>query len=117
MHLEYLVAPMGAKNSPSTLSALMQLILRGLPVQHVISYLDDILVATSNMEDHLYYLDRVLTALEKAGLKLNPAKCAIAQDSIVCLGHKLSKEGVAPDPHNVNKIRAWNPPENVFHQE
>ena len=64
MHLEYLVAPMGAKNSPSYLTALMQLVLRGLPSQHVISYLDDILVADSNMEDHLHHLDLVLTALE-----------------------------------------------------
>ena len=113
LHLEYLVAPMGAKNSPSALSALMQLVLRGLPIQHVISYLDDILIATSNMEDHLTYLDKVLTALEIAGLKLNPQKCAIAQDSIVCLGHKLSKSGVAPDPSNVDKIRAWRAPPNV----
>ncbi len=86
MHLEYLVAPMGAKNSPSYLSALMQLVLRGLPVQHIISYLDDILIASSSMEQHLEHLDLVLTAIRKAGLKLNPAKCAFAQDSVVCLG-------------------------------
>merc|ERR1712081_54954 len=49
MHLEYLVAPMGAKNSPSVLSALMQLVLRGLSPQHVLSYLDDILIADNNM--------------------------------------------------------------------
>ena len=30
MHLEYLVAPMGAKNSPGVLTALMQLVLRGI---------------------------------------------------------------------------------------
>ena len=113
MHLEYLVAPMGAKNSPSTLCALMQLVLRGLPPQHVISYLDDILVATGTMDDHILYLDKVLNALEKAGLKLNPAKCSIAQESVVCLGHKLSKDGVAPDPANIAKIRAWDAPANV----
>ena len=113
MHLEYLVAPMGAKNSPSYLSALMQLVLRGLPVQHIVSYLDDILVASSSMEQHLEHLDLVLTALEKAGLKLNPSKCSFAQDSVVCLGHKLSAEGVSPDPANVEKIRSWKAPENV----
>jgi hypothetical protein len=74
MHLENLVAPMGSKNSPACLSALMQLLLRGLPPQHVISYLDDILCVDSKMEEHLKHLDQVLTALEKAGLKLNPAK-------------------------------------------
>ena len=113
MHLEYLVAPMGAKNSPSTLCALMQLVLRGLPPQHVLSYLDDILVASNTMEDHMFFLDQVLTALERAGLKLNPSKCSIAQDSVVCLGHLLSKDGVSPDPANLEKIRAWNAPENA----
>ena len=113
MHLEYLVAPMGAKNSPSVLSSLMQLVLRGLPPQHIIAYLDDILIATNTMEDHLLYLDKVLAAIEKAGLKLNPAKCSFAQDSVTCLGHLLSKDGIAPDPTNINKIRAWEPPANA----
>ena len=113
MHLEYLVAPMGAKNSPSYLSALMQLVLRGLPIQHVISYLDDILVADKDMENHLLHLDQVLSALEGAGLKLNPAKCAIARDSVTCLGHKLSKDGIAPDPANIAKIKAWKAPVNA----
>ena len=113
MHLEYLVAPMGAKNAPSALSALMQLVLRGLPPQHVISYLDDILVASNTMEDHIYFLDQVLSAVERAGLKLNPAKCSVAQDSVVCLGHLLSKEGVVPDPANIAKIKAWTAPSNA----
>ena len=110
MHLEYLVAPMGAKNSPSYLSALMQLVLRGLPIQNIISYLDDILVANSNMEDHLSHLDQVLSALEKAGLKLNPSKCSFARDTVVCLGHKLSRAGISPDPANIEKVKSWKPP-------
>ena len=110
LHLEYLVAPMGAKNSPSYLSALMQLVLRGLPIQHVISYLDDILVADTNMEDHLKHLDLVLSALIKAGLKLNPSKCSFARESVVCLGHKLSREGVSPDPANIKKVKSWKAP-------
>ena len=113
LHLEYLVAPMGSKNSPSYLSSLMQLVLRGLPIQHVISYLDDILIADSNMEDHLKHLDLVLSALAKAGLKLNPSKCAFARESVVCLGHKLSREGVSPDPANIEKIKSWKPPTNA----
>ena len=113
MHLEYLVAPMGAKNSPSYLSSLMQLVLRGLPIQHVVSYLDDILVADRSMEDHLHHLDQVLSALAKAGLKLNPKKCAFARDSVVCLGHKLSRDGVSPDPANVEKIKSWKAPDSA----
>ena len=113
MHLEYLVAPMGAKNSRSILIALMHLVLCGLSPQHVISYLDDILVASNNMDEHLFYLDQVLSAVERAGLKLNPAKCNIAQDAVVCLGHRLSKDGMSPDPANIEKIKAWEAPQNV----
>ena len=113
MHLEYQVAPMGSKNSPACLSSLMQLVLRGLPPQHVISYLDDILCADSTMEEHLKHLGQVLAALEKAGLKLNPAKCSFAQDSVICLGHKLSRDGISPDPANIEKIRNWQAPENA----
>ena len=112
MHLEYLVAPMGAKNSPSYLSALMQLVLRGLPIQNVVSYLDDILIADVDMETHLKHLDQVLSAIEKAGLKLNPAKSLVARESVVCLGHKLSRDGVSPDPANIEKVKTWKAPNN-----
>jgi hypothetical protein len=58
------------------------------------------------MEDHIKHLDQVLTALKKAGLKLNPAKCSFAQESVVCLGQKLSRDGISPDPNNVEKIKS-----------
>jgi hypothetical protein len=98
---------MGAKNSPSCLSALMQLMLRGLPPQHVVAYLDDILLAAPTMEGHVQTIDKVLAALEKAGLKLNPRKCSFAQEEVICLGHKLSREGIGPDPNNISKIKKW----------
>jgi hypothetical protein len=65
----------------------MQLILNGLPPQHVISYLNDILCADATMEEHLKHLGQVLTVLEKAGLKLNHAKCSFVQ----CLGGASSR--------------------------
>ena len=105
LHLEYLVAPMGAKNSPSYLSALMQLVLRGLPPQHIISYLDDILVASANMEDHLKHLRLVLSALRKAGLKLNPSKCKFAQDCHLLGSSPLQGRRISgPGKHRENKI-------------
>jgi hypothetical protein len=69
----------------------------------VISYLDDILCADSTMQDHLKHLNQILTALEKAGLKLNLSKCSFAQESVICLGHKLSRDGILPDPANIER--------------
>ena len=112
MHVEYNVMPMGALNSSSTMQALMALILRGLPPEHVVCFLDDILVASNTMEDHLQHLDAVLCALARAGLKLNPKKCQFAQESVSCLGHRLSRDGIGPDPANLDKIKKWKAPKN-----
>jgi hypothetical protein len=76
----------------------------------VISYLDDILCADSAMEDHLKHLDQILSALEKAGPKINPSKCSFAQESVICLGHRLSRDGISPDPANIEKIKSWKAP-------
>jgi hypothetical protein len=46
-------------------------------------------------------------------LKLNPAKCSFEQESVVCLGHKLSRNGISPDPRNIEKIKSWKVPENA----
>jgi len=112
-HVQYNVMPMGAKNSTSTLQALMALLLRGLPVEHVVSFLDDILVASNTMEDHLQHLDKVLAALGRANLKLHPGKCAVARDSALCLGHLLDRFGIRPDPSNLKKVVNWPTPRNV----
>ena len=110
MHVEYNVMPMGALNSSATMQALMALILRGLPAEHIICFLDDILVASATMEDHILHLDLVLGAIRRAGLKLNAKKCLFAQESVSCLGHRLGRDGISPDPHNLNKIEKWKPP-------
>ena len=112
-HVEYNVMPMGAKNSTSTLQALMGLLLRGLPAEHVIAFLDDILVASPTVEEHMDHLDKVLTALGRANLKLHPGKCAVARESATCLGHLLTRQGIQPDPHNLAKVVKWPIPSNV----
>lgn len=88
----------------------MVLLMRGLPAEHVICFLDDILIASETMEDHLVHLDQVFTAIGRAGLKLHPGKCAVARDQAVCLGHLLTRDGIHPDPHNIEKVKSWPEP-------
>ena len=63
-HLEYNRTPMGAVNSGATMATLMELVLRGLPLQHVLCYLDDIIIATPDVESHYDMTKRVLHALQ-----------------------------------------------------
>ena len=106
-HLQFARCPMGAKNSGSSLALLMELVLRGLPPESVIGYLDDILVATEDWESHLAILKRLFRSLDHAGLKLCPGKCKFARKEIKALGYRLSAEGIRPDDFNLDKVRKW----------
>ncbi len=50
--------------------------------------------------------------MERVGIKLNLSKCHIGQKEIKFLGHIVSKEGLKPDPGNVEAIN-MKPPNNV----
>ena len=111
-HLEYNRVPMGSKNSSSTLAQLMEIVFRGFPPEYFLSYLDDILLATPTVELHLTYLERIFSALKRAGLKLNPLKCKFGQRSVSTLGFVMDSNGIRPDPANLAKIRDWPAPVN-----
>ena len=112
-HLAFTRCPMGAKNSGSTLAMLMELVLRGLPPECVIGYLDDILLATEDWVSHMELLDKLLKAIIKAKLKLCPIKCQFARLETKTLGHVLSQDGIRPDKHNLDKIKDWTEAKNV----
>jgi hypothetical protein len=57
-------------------------------------------------------LDRVLEAYEKAGLKLQPAKCQLFQREIEYLGHMVSAKGIAPVPGYIQVVKDWPMPTN-----
>jgi hypothetical protein len=61
---------------------------------------------------HFLALDRVLEAYEKAGLKLQPAKCQLFQKEIEYLGHMVSTKGIAPVPGYVQVVKDWPMPTN-----
>ena len=106
-HLQFARCPMGAKNSGSTLALLMELVLRGLPPECVLGYLDDILVATEDWESHFAILKKLFKALEHAGLKLCPGKCHFARTEVKTLGYSLSAQGIKADDFNLDKVKKW----------
>ena len=57
--------PYGVSSAPGIFQRVMESVLQGIPVM---VYLDDILMAGKNKEEHLNRLDVVLQQLQKAGL-------------------------------------------------
>ena len=104
---EFKVMPFGLYNAPATFQRLMDLVLAGLQWSACLVYLDDIIVLGRDFYGHLQNLQLVLQRIRDAGLKLQPAKCAFFQSEVKYLGHIVSREGVAADPSNVNKVSSW----------
>jgi hypothetical protein len=75
---EFLVMPFGLKNAPAVFQRLIQKVLNGLNPeggkQFVVAYLDDILIFSETLQDHLTHLRKVIDRLKSANLKLKPVR-------------------------------------------
>ena len=105
--------PQGICNAPATFQRLMEKCMGSMAFTDVLVYLDDLLVFSRTLEEHVQKLDKVLSRLEEFGLKLNPDKCQFVHSSVKCLGHVISADGVQTDPDKVSAVTTWPRPQNV----
>ncbi len=77
-------------------------ILAGLP--GVQAYLDDVICYGATQQDHDANLQRVLHALNNAGLTLNMHKCKFNQTCLRFLGQTISKDGMHPDQDQISAV-------------
>ena len=103
--------PFGLKNAGQDFQRLMDEILGDIP--HVFVYIDDILVASENMEQHLQDLKMVFKILSDNGLVINRKKCVLGKSSLEFLGYYVDKDGVKPLDERVDAIRQTTRPTTV----
>ncbi|GBG59096.1 hypothetical protein CBR_g24439 [Chara braunii] len=110
---EFTVMPFGLTNAPTTFQSLMDKVLHEQIGRSMVVYLDDILIFSKSMEEHLKHLEEVLTILKKTQLHLNLEKSEFGKDSVIYLGHQSSAAGLEPKATKVEVIRNWPQPVNV----
>ncbi|GBG83568.1 hypothetical protein CBR_g37286 [Chara braunii] len=86
-HFEWLVMPFGLMNAPATFQAAMTLEFRHMLDRFVLIYLDDILVYSRSLDEHVEHLRTVLERLRQAKYKANCDKCEFARQELEYLGH------------------------------
>ena len=110
---EFVRMPQGLVNSPLTFQRVMECVFGDMNLSELVIYLDDILIFSNTLEEHLERLDKVLTRLEENGLKVKRKKCHLLQREVVYLGHIVSKNGISVDPGKVERVRSWPEPTNI----
>ncbi|KAI3361629.1 hypothetical protein L3Q82_001996 [Scortum barcoo] len=83
----------GLCNAPSTFQQLMQKMFGDQQGQSLLLYLDDIIIYSSSVEQHLQRLEMVLDRLKTEGLKAKLEKCAFFRQEVGYLGHVISSQG------------------------
>ena len=108
------VMPMGLCSAPATFQRLMRRVFTESGMSdYVMVYLDDIIVHSKTVAQHVAHLEAVFEALRKANLRAAPTKCEFATDRIIFLGHLVTAEGVTADPAKVEAISKLLAPTNV----
>ncbi|GBG67444.1 hypothetical protein CBR_g579 [Chara braunii] len=93
---EFVVIPFGLRNAPGTFQHAVNRIFHGHWDKFVIVYLDDILIFSRTVEEHVAHLDNVLSLLRQHKFKINGEKCKFGRTQILYLGHEISAEGLKP---------------------
>lgn len=99
------VSTMGLANTPGFFQHRMESLLAPYLWQFVLVYIDDIIIYSSSLDQHIQHLDQVLALLEDSGVTLSLNKCHFAYPSIQALGHHVSRLGLSTTEEKVEAIR------------
>lgn len=103
-HFEFKRMPFGLRNAPATFQRLMDNILKGLLEDTCMVYLDDIIVYSVSLQEHLEKLVKVFDRLKNANFKVKLEKCDFLKKELKYLGHLITENGVKPNPEKIDAI-------------
>lgn len=106
-HFHFKKMSFGLSNSPSTYQRMVDKVLSGLQGEEIFIFMDDVIIYSATLEEHMRKLREVLQRFKKAGLILQTEKCHFLRRKIVYLGHVISEDGVQPDPDKIRAVKAF----------
>src|SRR6266699_2764771 len=107
---ESLVMPFGLTNAPVTFQAYINETLSSYLDRFCSAFLDDTIVYSETLEEHITHVRQVLQQLSKAGLHLNPKKCEFHRTETTYLGLVIGRNGIQMQPEKVEAIKNWKVP-------
>lgn len=109
-HYKFIVLPFRLTNALETFMSLMNSIFHPYLDKFVLIFIDDILIYSKNLKEHLRI---VLQVLRENQLYDKHSKCDFYKNQIQCLGHIISSEGIVVNLEKIITIMNWTVPKNV----
>jgi hypothetical protein len=101
----------GLKNVSTTYQRAMNLIFHGLLGIVLEISIDDIVVKSDSMDNHLANLRLALERMRRYGLKINPLKCTFGVSAGKFLEFIIHEHGIEIDPTKIESINKVQPPQ------
>ncbi len=99
-----LVIQIGNCNAPAMYQALMNQLFSAYTGQFMDIYLDNIVVYSDTLEEHVQHVRIILDILETEKLYLSKDKLHFLEPELCILGQIVDNEGIQMDPHKVDTI-------------
>ena len=109
----YKIMPFGLKKAGSTNQRLVNMIFADKIGRTMEVYIDDMLIKSLEVEDHISHLQQAFSTLRKYNMKLSPAKCSFGASSGKFLGYIVTHRGIEANPDQIRSIHSIPSPKNV----
>nr|CAH7755991.1 unnamed protein product [Callosobruchus chinensis] len=109
-HMEWTRMPFGLKNAPATFQRVMDNILRGIQNEKCLVYLDDIIIFSTSLQEHITRLKEVFERLRQSNFKIQLDKSEFLKKEVAYLGHIVTPDGVKPNPDKIRAIQNFTIP-------
>ncbi len=106
-HYKYTVMPFGLKNASATFQRLINDTLREYLNDFAITYLDDILIYSDDLETHRSHVHKVLRKLNKRTLYVKKSKSKFEAKEIEFLNYIIWSEQIKKDLKKTDAVRNW----------
>lgn len=101
----------GLRNAGQTFQRFIHEVLRGL--DYAFPFVDDVLLASDNEEQHRTHLRTILKRFEDYGITINPSKCTFGQPEVKFLGYTVNENGIKPPQEKISAIIQYPKPTTV----
>ena len=79
----------------------------------MVVYMDELLIFSTNAEEHIKHLEIVLSRLQAEELYVSPKKCVFLTAETEFLGMILEKEGIRVNPDKIEVVTNWPGPQSL----